>query len=81
MRPYKITYWKNKVGQIKERGFQNGVIRQFLVGEPDPYYVENTLIPAQKATEQEEAGIQKKLRIQRKMREMAEKELEKEGKL
>lgn len=76
----KKTYWKNRVGQIVERRFPNEIVSQMLIGgTEDPYYIQNTLIPAQEETVRVEALIEKEIRIQKKMREMAEKELEKDG--
>ena len=76
MKPYKTTY-TDRDGKKVRKGFRNG-IKETLLVEPSDWYKEHKLKPAKQQSIEEEKEIQKKIRIQNKLREMAEEELEKE---
>ena len=80
-RTYKVKF-ANKEGQKIQRRFNNGIVETLLpVGKESEWYIENVLVPAQEQVKAERKEHERKFKIQRKLTEMAEKELEKEGEL
>jgi len=76
MKPYKIIYI-DKEGKKEQREFRSG-IKIISLLEPSNWYKKNVLKPAQEEYEKEKKDLEHKSKIQEKLKEMAEKELEKE---
>jgi len=79
MKPYVVTYMTKK-GKIKEKGFQNG-LKSIQIIEPSQWYEDNVMKPHRVIAQKERDYEEKQLKVARKMKEMAEKEIEKERKL
>ena len=77
MKPYEVKYC-DKDGKKEQRRFQNGIVETLLGLEVSQWYIDNRLIPAQQARQEEEEHIQHEIKIQQKLREMAEEALAKE---
>ena len=78
MKPYKVTY-VDKEGKKVQRGFRNGVKETSLV-EPSQWYIDNVMKPDQVKNAEREEKMERERKIARKMREIAERELENEEK-
>ena len=79
MKPYTIVF-TDRDGQKVQKGFRNG-IKETLLVEPSQWYKDNVLKPKYEANRLWWERQEKEEKIQRKIREIAERELEKEGKL
>jgi len=80
LKPYHITYYDPKFGKVSKRGFRNKII-EIIISDPSPQYQEEFLEPAHKEYLRWQADVDRKILVQHKLIEMAEKELKKEGKL
>lgn len=73
----KIEEFEDREGKKRRIIFQNGIGEISLI-EPSEWYIKNILKPLQKQNAKVAKQIEKEEKIQQKLREMAEKELEKE---
>ncbi len=76
MKPYKVTYTK-KEGKIFEEGYRSGR-KNIELREPSQWYIDNILKPLQEEAVKDHEYEKRQIKIANKMKEMAEKELEKE---
>lgn len=76
----KIEEFEDREGKKRKIIFQNKIEEISLI-EPSEWYIKNILKPLQKQNAKVAKLIEKEEKIQQKLREMAEKELEKEEKL
>lgn len=78
-RPYKTTY-VDEDGKKIQRGFRSGIV-ETVHTDVTPEYQHQKLDPIMEQYRKEKKQREKDSKIQAKLKEMAEKELEKEGKL
>lgn len=75
-----VRDFKDKEGRKIKRRFEGGIEENTLV-EPSDWYIENVLEPTQEMQRKHKEQVENNIKIQKKLKEIAEKELEKEGKL
>lgn len=74
------TAFTDKEGRKVRRVLSNRLVETFLI-EPSQWYIDNVLKPAQEQYKKAREQEKREEKIAQKMREMAERELKKEGEL